>query len=144
MSGFYSSTDFHHEKFSAHGVYEVHMENGVFICTLTGPMNIEGILALGRVRRVCVEESKVGNTVAAIVEFRKSMMMSPEALELYSTQFSQHYEELHSTFKVAYVVAKEVEGRSIMLPFFSEIFSKNKVIWQAFEEFGRAKIWINS
>lgn len=144
MPKVFSSKNFHYENRNAHGDYEVWIEHNIFHCVLTGPMNVEGIKALGRVRRACIAESKVTELIPAIVEYRHSMLMAPDALALYAQEFKQHLSQLSTPMIVAYVVPEEVEGRSIMLPFFEKIFQENKVRWCAFESMSEALTWLRT
>jgi hypothetical protein len=45
---------------------------------------------------------------------------------------------------VAWVISREVEGRSIMLPRFSKMYAKVNRPWQAFEDIETAMTWVRS
>lgn len=144
MPTIYTSDNFDDGNFRAHGNYQARIENNIFICSVSGPLNVEGIIALGKTRRACLAHHKVSATIPSIVVFQNSMLMSPEALNVYAQNLKQFLEEVRSTFLVAYVIPNDVEGKAVMLPLIRKVFEKNKITWQVFENTEDAKSWIKS
>ncbi len=144
MATIYSSSDYNDGKISAQGNYEARIENNIFISTVTGPLNTEGIIALGKVRHACLSELNGRDTIAAIVTYRNSMMMSPQALAIYTKSLQQDLTETKADYVIAYVVPDHIEGRAIMLPILEAIFLKANLTWQSFEKIADAETWINA
>ncbi|WP_296447892.1 hypothetical protein [Rhodoferax sp. UBA5149] len=140
----HSTDDFADGNFKPHGRLDVHLEGDIVVYDAEGPFNLEAIVALGKARRAVVAEWGTEDRRATIVVFRTSMLMSPAALEAYEQGMQAHLAQVKPHVAVAWVVAPEVEGRSIMLPYFAKIFSRINVPWQAFEELHAAQVWARS
>lgn len=142
MATVYSSKNFDDGSFRAHGNFDAHIEDDVYICSVRGPLNLEGIIALGKARRACFAQVKYSETIPTIVVLSNSMLMSPEAFSVYAENLKRDLESKKSTLVMAYVVPNDIEGRTIMMPLFSKIFAENNITWQIFEDVEEAKVWI--
>lgn len=136
--------DFSSGNFKIHGHLETSFENGIFITHSTGPFNIEWVIALDKLRHDCLVDITATYKNASITIFHNSMLMSEEALNAFSENIKQHLSEIQIAPIIAYVVPPEIEGRSIMLPFFANMFSKVNVNWQVFKDIDDAKVWVQS
>ena len=144
MATVYSSKNFDEGSFRAHGDFDAYLENNVYICKVSGPLNVEGIIALGKARRACLAEVKQSAVIPSIVVLRNSMLMSPEALAVYATNLKRDLQSVQSTLLMAYVVPADIEGKTIMMPFLDKIFAENNITWQIFDNIDDAKRWIQS
>ena len=140
----YSSKSFDDGSFRAHGNFDAHIEDNVYICSVTGPLNLEGIIALGKARRACFSQIKQSSIIPTIVVLSNSMLMSAEAFGVYAANLKHDLQCIKSTLLMAYVVPDDIEGRAIMMPMFDKIFSENNIVWQIFDNLNTAKAWIQS
>jgi len=139
-----STNNFVTGRFSTHGRLDTILEDGIFISHSTGPFNIEWVTALDKLRRACLTDVTPTYKSASITIFHNSMLMSKEALDVYSKNLKQHLSEIQISPIIAYVTPPGVEGKSIMLPFFERLFLENNVYWRAFENLDDAKVWVRS
>lgn len=145
MPGSHSTDDFADGRYRPHGRLEVHVEGNMCIYRAEGPFNLEAILALGKARRAIVEEwGDRGPAAATIVQFYTSMLMSQDALDAYTEGMQMHLTQTKPNVAVAWVVAPQVEGRSIMLRHFEKIFTSLNVPWKSFERLDEASAWVQS
>lgn len=142
MSDKYSNLQFPDHRFSLHGRYEIGKEDQTFMICVEGPFNLESVVAMGKARQAALNAWGGDGAEAWIVIFRTSMMMSLDALSAYATGLQKHVQASGPGLALAWVVAPDIEGRSIMLEHFSHIFSRLHIPWKVFEELSCAKAWV--
>ena len=144
MSESHSTDDFSEGRFKPHGNIDVRVEGNICIFRAEGPFNMEAIVALGKARRAIVENWDNRGRAATIAVFHNSILMTSDALKAYSDGLKAHLTQVKPNVAVAWVVAPDVEGRALLLPYFAEIFANCNVPWQAFEELDAARAWVKA
>lgn len=136
------SDDFATGAFPPHGRVELWAEGSVVHIEARGPFNREAVLAVGRAMRDLFADRPVGRVFADILVMRDSLVASPDALVAFEQFLAAMSAADFAPQVVAYVVAPEVEGRSLMLPLFSAIYARHGREFAAFEGMAEAEAWV--
>lgn len=129
-------------SFRPHGQVEIWTEGSVVRIEAQGPFNREAVQAVGRAMRDLFAERPVGRVFADILVMRDSLIASPDALAAFEQFLAAMSAAGFAPEVVAYVVAPEVEGRSLMLPLFTEIYARHGREFAAFECMAEAEAWV--
>lgn len=107
-----------------------------------GPFNREAFQAVGLAMRELFATTPPAEVFADILEIRRSIMISPEALEAFGHFLAQMSANKSAPTAVAYVVAPEVEGRSLVLPLLAKLYAQHGRQFAAFETLPAAEAWV--
>jgi|CXWL01.1.fsa_nt_gi hypothetical protein len=126
-------------KFRPHGASEFEVRGQVLVLTSQGPFNAEHIQSLApRFREYGAALQQTGPW-ATINVVTKSVLSTPEGIEMLRRSAQWTHDHL-GRVAAAYVVAREVEGRLIMLPEIRRSCDGIMPI-EFFEQFEPAEAW---
>lgn len=128
--------------FKPHGQVEFWTEGPVVRIEAQGPFNREAIQAVGLAMQELFAGSPPSGAFADILEVRRSIMISPEALEAFGLFLARMSVNHSAPLAVACVVAPEVEGRSLVLPLLAKLYAKHGRQFAAFETMPAAEAWV--
>ena len=130
-------------RFAAHGDFSIRTEGDVLCYEVTGPFNLEWVQALGEARRRIVEQWKPQRRVGAIVHWKHSALMSPQALAAYEAGFAQFKQKARGPIALAWVADADVEGMRLLSQHFQSIFTTNETNYRLFEQPEPARAWVD-
>jgi hypothetical protein len=130
-------------RFAAHGDFTIWTEGDVLCYEVTGPFNLEWVQALGEARRMMVEQWKPQRRVGAIVHWKHSALMSPQALAAYEAGFAQFKQHARGPVALAWVADAEVEGMRLLSQHFQTIFTSNQTNYRLFDRPEPARAWVD-
>ena len=130
--------------FKPHGLIEFWTEGPVVRIEAQGPFNREAIQAVGIAMRELFVAMPPAARFADILEIRHSIMISPEALEAFGRFLAQMSANKSAPVAVAYVVGREVEGRSLILPLLAKLYAEHGREFGAFETLAEAEAWVRA
>ena len=107
-----------------------------------GPFNREAVEAVGLAMRDLFAGMPPAPRFANILDMRHSLLASPDALHAYGGFLQAMSEARTAPQAVAWVVAPEVEGRSLMLPIFARLYAEHGRRFAAFETMAEAEAWV--
>ncbi len=128
--------------FSAHGRIDVSHIGQVFVAEVEGPWNEELTKSwIAQLLPLLTELSHAG-PIAGITVFRRSMLFTPESLQLMKRAAASGAREF-PIVAVAHVIDQTVEGADLMAPVLAEY---DRQLWpvQRFAHFAQALRWIES
>ncbi|MDM4768222.1 hypothetical protein [Pelomonas sp. SE-A7] len=128
--------------FKPHGQIEFWTEGPVVRIEAQGPFNREAFEAVGLAMRELFASTSLGPVFADILEIRHSIMISPEALDAFGQFLALMSANKSAPRAVAYVVAAEVEGRSLVLPLLQRLYDQHGRQFAAFETMAEAEAWV--
>jgi hypothetical protein len=137
-----SSRDIPTGRFSAHGEIRIWIEGDVICYEATGPFNLEALQALAVARLKIMEQWHPVRRVAAIVHWKNSALMSPEAFEAYRKGLTSFHQHRRNPVALAWVAAPEVEGMSLMVQNFQPVFESVGTNFRLFQTVEPARAWI--
>ncbi len=141
----FDSNDFVEGKFSPHGRLTVWPDDNILRFDVTGPMNLEAISALGRMRTKLYKEfSPSDRSFCVLAVFHVSMLMPQEALDLFQSDLRATYiSRLARPRAVAWVAGHDVEGASVMFRFVKRLHNEIETECELFAEQNSAEAWLN-
>lgn len=107
-----------------------------------GPFNKEVVIALGTTWRSLFAELPRRGAFASITVVRHSVLISQEVLDALGDFLRANTEAGQDAGAVAFVVAPDVEGRSLMLPMFAETYAAAGRRFAAFATEAEAEAWV--
>lgn len=128
--------------FRPHGEIEFWAEGSVIRIVAEGPFNREAVQAVGLAMRDLFTAMPAGQRFGDILEFRSSLLASPDALAAFAEFLQAMSASKTAPVAVAYVVSPEVEGRSLMLPIFTKLYAEHGREFSAFESMAEAEVWL--
>lgn len=128
--------------FKAHGRVALWTEGSVMHVQAEGPFNREAVLAIGVAMKQLYQSLPQDQNFAYLLEFRASLMASPDALAAYGEFLKAMSMAKRAPKVVAFVVAPEVEGASLMLPLFARLYAEHGRQFAAFETMAPAEDWL--
>ncbi|MET0519696.1 MAG: hypothetical protein ABW005_12805 [Burkholderiaceae bacterium] len=134
--------DYAASGFRPHGRIEFWAEGPVIRVLAEGPFNREAVQAVGLAMRDLFASSPRGQRFADLLEFRGSLMASPDALAAFAEFLRAMSAAGTAPIAVAFVIAPEVEGRSLMLPIFTQLYAEHQRDFAAFETAAEAQRWL--
>jgi hypothetical protein len=134
--------DYATSGFRPHGRVEFWTEGSVIRILAEGPFNSEAVKAVGMAMRDLFSGMPKSPRFADLLEFRGSLMASPDALATFADFLRAMSMAGTAPLAVAFVVAPEVEGRSLMLPIFAKLYDEHGRDFAAFETEERAEAWL--
>ena len=136
--------DFAGGGFRPHGEVELWAEGPVMRVIATGPFNREAVLALGKAVHDLYQELGPDRPFCELVEYRGSLLASPEALTTLSDLLALMTKIGTAQKAVALVVAGEVEARDLMLPMVCKVYAENGRNVASFETVAAGRAWLNT
>lgn len=130
--------------FRAHGWRALERDGRIAIFHSEGPYNLEMVQALKEVRRANEAKYGPGGRQATITVVHSSLLMPPEALSAFEDYVLSLTVPGQPGLPVAWVVAPDVEGRTLMLPHFERMYARAERPWRAFESLDEALAWIRT
>lgn len=129
-------------RFAPHGDFTIWTQGDILYYEVAGPFNLEWVRALGEARQRIIEQWKPQQRVGAIVHWRHSALMSPEALEAYEAGFTQFKQRSRGAAALAWVASAEVEGMRLLSQRFHAIFESTITNFQMFDTMEPARAWV--
>ncbi|MBH9552663.1 hypothetical protein [Inhella gelatinilytica] len=131
--------------FPAHGRFRARLLQGLLHWENEGPFNAEALRCYAQARdaayaRWGAQMSRVGG----VVTWRDSVLMSPEAFEIYTQGFESFLARGSRLRAVAWVAAPAVEGLPFMVERFAKLFSQHGVAFRLFEQIEPATDWVRA
>lgn len=130
--------------FRPHGSVEVWAEGNVVRLDAVGPFNKELVVALGATWTSLLTELPLHGPFASITVVHHSVIISQEVLDAISQFLRANTKAGQGAGAVAFVVAPDVEGRSLMLPMFAETYAAAGRQFAAFETEAEADAWVRA
>ena len=130
-------------RFAAHGDFAIWTEGDVLCYEVTGPFNLEWVRALGEARQRIVAQWSPQRRVGAVVHWKHSALMSPEALQAYEDGFSQFKQSHRGPIALAWVCAPEVEGMRLLAQRFEALFAASHTNFRLFANPAPARAWVD-
>lgn len=128
-------------RFAAHGQVEISFDGDILLYKATGPFNKELVESLAVAQSDILSAADHQGPWVSVSLMLGSMLASPEAFARYADMMHApkppHYIPLASV----YVVAPDVEGRSLMLPKYAAIHTACGRQFQSFERLDEALAW---
>jgi hypothetical protein len=137
-----NSAEFATGVFRPHGQVDIWADGSIIRLEARGPFNLEGVQAMGLAMRDLFASVPVDRRFGDIMVMHESLMASPDALAAFEDFLQAMSKAKTAPTAVAYVAAPEVEGRSLMLPIFAEIYARHGRRFAAFEQLEPAEAWI--
>lgn len=137
------SLDFDCGRFPPHGEFRVRHDHGVLHWVNRGPFNVEAFRQYEQARAAALERWQLaGRSIAGLVEWRHSALMSADAFNTYSAGFERYFATRGGLRAVAWVAAPELEGMAIMVRHFGELFERHHLPFRVFEDLAPAREWV--
>jgi hypothetical protein len=139
-----STNEFAAGPFRPHGSVEVWTEGNVVRLDAVGPFNKELVVALGATWTSLLAELPLHGPFASITVVRQSVVISQEVLDAISQFLHANAKAGQGAGAVAFVVAPDVEGRSLMLPMFARTYAAAGRQFAAFTTEAEAEAWVRA
>ena len=130
--------------FRPHGRVDIWAEGNVMRLDAVGPFNKEVVIALGATWNNLFDEMPVHGPFANIIVLRRSVVVSQEVLDAFGEFLHANNRAGRGASAVAFVVAPDVEGRSLMLPMFAATYAAAGRLFAAFETEAEADVWVRA
>ncbi|MDT8990762.1 hypothetical protein RQP54_07765 [Curvibacter sp. APW13] len=131
-------------RFAAHGDFRIWTDGDVLCYEVRGPFNLEWVRALGEARQRIVAQWRPQQRVGAIVHWRHSALMSPEALAAYEAGFAQFKQNARGAVALAWVCAEPVEGMGLLSQRFEALFAASQTDFGLFTDPVAARAWVDA
>lgn len=139
-----STTDTHQGPFAAHGEFKLWVDGNILRYEARGPFNREALQALDVARGKLVAAWRPRGPVAAIVHWKESALMSPDAFAEYRAGLIRHQKAAKRPVALAWVAPPEVEGMNIMKDLFEDLFAERQTNYRLFDAEQPAQEWVNA
>ncbi len=139
-----SIDDYAHGLFRPHGQVELWLEGSVLRIVAEGPFNREAVQAVSRAMHDLLAGVMPGKPFAVLLEMRVSLLASPDALAAFEEFLRTMSGAQIAPKVVAYVVAPDIECRSLMLPLYAAIYARHQRLFAAFETQAEAEAWLRT
>lgn len=136
--------DYASGPFRPHGEMEIWLEGHVVCIKATGPFNTESIQAMGKALRALYAEIAQPEKLVHLVTIQRSLLASPEVVKTFGDFLAAMDAIQQTPVAVAWVVAPEVEGGRLMLPFFAKTYASAGREFRAFENATDAYAWLQT
>lgn len=129
-------------RFVAHGDFHIWTEGSLLCYEVQGPFNLEFVRALGAARQKIVHNWNPQHPVGAIVHWRQTALMTPEAFAAYAHSFTQFNQSTLAVAALAWVADHTVEGMQLLGSHFVALFQKIGTNFRFFETEAPAREWV--
>lgn len=130
------TNEFIKSKFPPHGKQSYRIRNGIIYTDIIGPLNIEFIQAY---QAMWLDFLKYNQhmlklpVLPILTTWHESMMTDPDTIKLLTKNVLVGSMDRFPNQKHIWIVSKEVEGRSIMLPIWERMYKENNIPWYSVE-----------
>lgn len=139
-----STDDVVQSRFAPHGRVNMRFEDDILFYDATGPFNIELVESLVIAQRDILMAASPQRPWVSVSIMRRSMLASPDAFARYTEMMHTARSAQFTPLASAYVVAPDVEGRSLMLPKYEAIHIASGRVFQSFTQLDDALAWARS
>lgn len=139
-----STDDVVHSRFAPHGRVTMRFDGDILFYDAIGPFNIELVDSLAIAQRDILMAANPQEPWVSVSIMRGSMLASPDAFARYSEIMHSPRSAQFTPLASAYVVAPDVEGRSLMLPKYEAIHIASGRVFRSFEQLDDALSWARS
>lgn len=139
-----STDDVVQSRFAPHGRVNMRFEDDILFYDATGPFNIELVESLAVAQKDILIAANPQGPWVSVSTMRGSMLASPDAFARYSEIMQTQRPAECTPLASAYVVAPDVEGRSLMLPKYEAIHIASGRVFQSFTQLDDALAWARS
>jgi hypothetical protein len=126
-------------RFPAHGRSTIQVKGDIVFQEHTGPFNAEFFRGLSSFRSKLHDSGDLPPVFGVVVTWHGSILMTPDALEAY-----RHFTRGTRGRVVAYVMAPDTEGMSVMLPTFRAIWAQLPREIELFGNREDASAWVRA
>lgn len=131
--------------FRPHGSYTGNLDDGLLRSEVTGPFNMQWMLAYRKAVHPLYTEAAARGPFAVLTLFHESMMVNMDALQAFSDIVKGFADEFPQWKGIAFVAPRGVEGRSTMdYLFASKVYGPAGLAYRMFKESAEAEVWLNS
>jgi hypothetical protein len=128
--------------FAPHGEISLRHDDGLLRWELEGPFNAEAIQRFALLRQAGFERWQLaGRWLAAVVQWRVSALMAPEAFDTYRDGLRDFIRSQRRIAAVAWVAEAELEGLGFMRDLFERLYRQEGVAFAVFEDSLAAERW---
>lgn len=128
-------------RFRPHGRTLMWAEGALVHVIAIGPFNREGVDAFSQEMVALYRQLPPGQRFVTITELRETLLATPDAWE----RLAEHLQGINGSglplVATAWVLAPEVEGRSLLLPKVRAIFAGAQRVFEVFETLEQAQDW---
>jgi len=122
---------------------DAEVQDNILITTVKGPLDTELVRSLGKIQFRCFTELP-HNKIASITVFKKSMQTTPEAMEVVEQRARYQKEKIGKSIFVGFVAAPDLQDRAITTCLFREVYAKNEIPFEIFDNVEAANAWAKS
>lgn len=137
----HNTDQFSNSDFRPHGLVEVWLQGNVLRYDAVGPFNRELVRAIGQAQHDIMVAAKAAGPCVEIVTIRESALVTPDGLAELAAILAEVNHQALAPRAVAYVMAPEVEGASLMAPVFRKRYQDQGRVFQVFEKLEDAHTW---
>lgn len=127
--------------FPPHGRTEVHPHGRVVYFEATGPFNAEAVAVMQKAYTPIMATMAADGPFGHISTFHESMLATPEAFDAFAALLDGWCNAGILPAVNAYVIARDVEGRNLLLPRYAAAFPAT-CRFSAFEQPADAEAWV--
>lgn len=137
----HSTDQFSDSDFRPHGLVEVWLEGNVLRYDAVGPFNRELVRAIAQAQHDIMVAARAAGPFVEVVTIRASALVTPDGLAELALILNDVNQQGLAPLAVAYVMAADVEGASIMAPVFRRRYEDQGRVFQVFKELEDAQAW---
>lgn len=136
--------DFPAGRFRAHGNFESLIDESCIVRSVsTGPYNEEMSVIADKARRALFSTFKPGQAFAVITVVKHSALASRGTIDMTGRCMKAlRAEGIPLPRAVAWVIADEVEGKSLMAPHFEQCFADAGILFRVMDDEPSAELWV--
>lgn len=132
-------------RFAAHGIVEIFFENDILFYECFGPFNKELVDAMAVAQMEFLQTTdRDAGPWGSICLMRGSAIASPDAMVRYSEMMHASKPPQFTPVATAFSVAPEVEGGSLMMPLYADIYASIARPFKSFDALDDARRWVQS
>ena len=128
-------------RFAPHGLVEISFVGDILLYTATGPFNKELVDSLAVAQTEILTAADHPGPWVSVSLMRNSLLASPEAFAQYNAMMHAAKPARCIPLASAYVVAPDVEGRTLMLPKYAAIHTSSGRLFRSFDHLDDALAW---
>lgn len=106
-----------------------------------GPFNLEGVELFSRRMQALYRELPEGRPFVNLTELRHTLLATPDAWAKLETHLRRISASGLPLIGTAWIVAPEIEGRSLLLPLVERLFGQAGRVFKVFETMDAAQAW---